>query len=137
MNRASVGSTLTRLYTRSATSLLRVDVQRTGDADFPAWDPVVSDIPALVVQLDARQRQTRSEAYQNPVTHEAFCDDNDDIVIGCRVIVTHHKLENSTWAWLPSTEQVTYLVRGKQSVPGMPEPHGQVRLDLNQVTPTA
>ena len=136
MNRASVGSTLTNLYKRSATSLLRVDVQRTGDADFPAWDPVASNIPALVVQLDARQRQTRSENYQNPVTHEAFCDDHDDLVIGCHVIVTHNKLENAVWSWLPSTEQITYFVRGKQRVPGMPEPHGQVRLDLNQVTPT-
>lgn len=136
MNRASVGSTLTSLYKRSATSLLRVDVQRTGDADFPAWDPVVTGLTALVVQLDARQRQTRSEAYQNPVTHEAFCDDHADLVIGCRVIETHHKLENALWSWLPSTEQTTYLVRGKQKVPGMPEPHGQVRLDLNQVTPT-
>jgi len=136
VNRASVGSTLTSLYTRSATSLLRVDVQRTGDADFPAWDPVVSNIPALVVQLDARQRQSRSEAYQNPVTHEAFCADNSDLTIGCRVIVTHNRQENATWSWVPSTEQTTYTVRGKQRVPGMPEPHGQVRLDLNQVTPT-
>jgi len=136
VNRASVGSTLTSLYTRSATSLLRVDVQRTGDADFPAWDPVASNIPALVVQLDARQRQSRSEAYQNPVTHEAFCDDNSDLTIGCRVIVTHNRQENATWSWVPSTEQTTYTVRGKQRVPGMPEPHGQVRLDLNQVTPT-
>jgi len=86
---------LTNLYARSATSLLRVDVQRTGDANFPAWDPVASGIPALVVQLDARQRQSRSEAYQNPVTHEAFCDDNSDLTIGCRVIVTHRKLENA------------------------------------------
>lgn len=136
MNRASVGSMLTNLYTRSATSLLRVDVQRTGDANFPAWDPVASGIPALVVQLDAKQRQSRSDAYQSPVTHEAFCDDNADITIGCRVVVTHNRLENAIWSWLPSVEQTTYLVRGKQQVPGMPEPHTQIRLDLNQVTPT-
>lgn len=136
MNRASVGSMLTNFYARSATSLLRVDVQRTGDANFPAWDPVASGIPALVVQLDARQRQSRSDAYQSPVTHEAFCDDNADITIGCRVVVTHYRLENAIWSWLPSVEQTTYLVRGKQRVPGMPEPHTQVRLDLNQVTPT-
>ncbi|MFA5636878.1 MAG: hypothetical protein WC977_13355, partial [Anaerovoracaceae bacterium] len=68
--------------------------------------------------------------------HEAFCADNSDLTIGCRVIVTHNRQENATWSWVPSTEQTTYTVRGKQRVPGMPEPHGQVRLDLNQVTPT-
>jgi hypothetical protein len=137
VRQATVGSTLATLYARSATVLLRIDVERTGDVDFPSWDPVASGVPALVLQLNADQRQRRSEGYSSPVTHEAFCDDQDDLMIGCRVVETHVRQEGAVWSWLPSTEQVTYLVRGKQSVPGMPEPHGQVRLDLNQVTPTA
>jgi len=137
VNRASVGSMLTNLYARSATSLLRIDVERTGDVDFPGWDPVASGVPALVLQLNADQRQRRSEGYSNPVTHEAYCDDQDDLVIGCRVVETHVRQENAIWSWLPVTEQATYTVLGKQRVEGMPEPHTQVRLDLNQRSPTA
>lgn len=136
MRQATVGSTLSTLYTRSATRLLRIDVERTGDADFQAWDPVASGVPALVLQLNADQRQRRSEGYSNPVTHEAYCDDQDDLVIGCRVVETHVRQEGAVWSWLPVTEQTTYTVLGKQRVEGMPEPHNQVRLDLNQRSAT-
>lgn len=136
MRQATVGSTLATLYTRSATRLLRIDVERTGDADFPSWDPVASGIPALVLQLNADQRQRRSQGYSSPATHEAFCDDQDDLVIGCRIVETHVRQEGAVWSWLPVTEQTTYTVLGKQRVEGMPEPHTQVRLDLNQRSPT-
>jgi hypothetical protein len=136
VRQATVGSTLAALYTRSATRLLRIDVERTGDADFPGWDPVASGVPALVLQLNADQRQRRSEGYSNPVTHECYCDDQPELEIGVRVVETHHRQETGVWAWLPATEQTTYTVLGKQRVEGMPEPHTQVRLDLNQRSPT-
>lgn len=136
MRQATVGSTLQALYARSATVLLRIDAERTGDADFPPFDPVASGVAALVLQLNADERQRRGEAYSNPVTHEAYCDDQPELEIGVRVVVTHRRQETGVWAWLPASEQTTYTVLGKQAVPGVPEPSTQVRLDLNQRSPT-
>lgn len=137
MRQATVGSTLQALYTRSATVLLRIDAPRTGDIDFAPMDPVASGVAALVIQLNADQRQRRSEGYSNPVTHECYCDDQPELEIGVRVVVTHRRQETGVWAWLPASEQTTYTVLGKQRVEGMPEPHTQVRLDLNQRSSTA
>lgn len=136
MRQATVGSTLATLYARSATVLLRIDAQRTGDSDFPTWDPVASGVAALVLQLNADERQHRGETYGNPVTHECYCDDQEELEIGVRVVETHRRQETGVWAWLPSTEQTTYTVVGKERVPGVPEPHSQVRLDLNQRSAT-
>ena len=136
MNRASVGSTLTNLYQRSATSLLEIRHQATGDSNRPEFNPVATGHPALLLQLGARQRQSRAEAYSNTVTHEVYCEDHDDLEIGCRIRETHRKAENGEWMLLPGIEQTTWTVLGKQRLVGMPEPHGQVRLDLNQVSPT-
>lgn len=136
MNRASVASTLTDLYSRSAASLLEIEHQGTAEGNAPAFSTVATDHPALLLQLNARQRQSRAEAYSSPVTHQAFCEDLADLEIGCRVRETYRKAENGTWVLIPRDQQVRCTVLGKERVPGLPEPHGQVRLDLNQVSPT-
>jgi len=136
VNRASVGSVLTSLYSRSATSLLEIEHQGTGDTNAPAFDTAATGHPALLLQLNARQRQSRAEAYSSPVTHQAFCEDLADLEIGCRVRETHRQAENGTWLLIPREQQVRCTVLGKERVPGLPEPHSQVRLDLNQVSTT-
>jgi hypothetical protein len=136
VNRASVASTLTDLYSRSAASLLEIEHQGTGDTNAPAFGTVATDHPALLLQLNARQRQSRAEAYSSPVTHQAFCEDLEDLEIGCRVRETYRKAENGTWVVIPRDQQIRCTVLGKERVPGLPEPHSQVRLDLNQVSTT-
>jgi hypothetical protein len=135
MNRATVGTVLESLLTNhSASSLLEIEHQGTGDTNAPAFETAVTGHEALLLHLNARQRQSRAEAYSHPVTHEAYCEDTADLEIGCRVRETHRKAEGGTWEAVPREQQVRCTVLGKERIPGLPEPHGQVRLDLNQVS---
>jgi len=136
VNRASVGSVLTSLYARSASSLVEGEHQGTGDTNAPPFETAATGHPALLLQLSARQRQSRAQAYNDPITHEAYCDDRTELEIGCRVRETHRKAENGAWVLIPREQQVRCTVLGKERVPGLPEPHSQVRLDLNQVSTT-
>jgi hypothetical protein len=136
VNRATVGSVLGDLYERSATSLLEIEHQGTGDTNAPAFAPVATGLRALLLQLNARQRQSRAQAYTEPVTHEAYCEDTTDLEIGCRIRETHRQAENGTWTLVPREQQLRCTVLGKERIPGLPEPHTQVRLELCQLGPT-
>ena len=134
MRKQTLGAILEELFTGDFTSRLRVERIATTDTDEPAWSITERGFDALILQAGVRDRVARSNDYNHPLTHNGFCDVTDGINVGCRLIETHRKDEFDKWHPVASADAQMFFVMGIERIPGMPEPYGQLRLDLWQMT---
>jgi len=136
MRQATLGSLLTELYDLDFTHRVRVETLETGDVDAPDWETALACLDLQVQQITGQERVSKADDYALRLTHTGFCDATDELVIGCRIVETHHLDEQGSWVAVASADAEKWLVLGKEKIRGLPEPWNQVQLDLNQMTPT-
>lgn len=137
MNQATLGSLLTDLYDLDFTHRVDIELQATGDVDAPAWAVTLEAFDLQVQQPTAQERLAKADDYGGMrVTHIAFCNDAEALVIGCRLVEKYRLDEQGHWDSVEAADAEKWLVLGKEKIRGLPEPWEQVRLDLNQMTPT-
>jgi len=136
MRQATLGSLLTDLYDLDFTHRVRVETLATGDVNNPAWATALAALDLQVQQLSGQERVARAEDYALKLTHIAFADTAAEVVIGARLVETHHVNEQGVWEAVAAADAETWIVLGKEKIRGLPEPWDQVQYDLNQMTPT-
>lgn len=141
MRQSSLGTALDTLMVRSYDMRASVERRVATDTTEGKWEETINNLLCTVQDQSARDRQATEAVYSHPVTHIAYCDDDDDLSIGHRLVMTwrmrdRRRLLRHTLRWTRVAESEMYLVLGKSRVSGLPEPHNQVRLDLWQMTPT-
>lgn len=142
MRQSSLGTALDTLMVRSYDMRARVEQRVATDAGESEWEQSIHNLLCTVQDQSARDRQATEAVYSHPVTHIAYCDDDDDLSIGDRLVMTWRMLDSrrmlrrAQHRWTRVVESEMYLVLGKHRVSGLPEPHNQVQLDLWQMTPT-
>lgn len=141
MRQSSLGTALDTLMVRSYDMRAAVERRVATDTTEGEWEEVIHNMMCTVQDQSARDRQATEAVYSHPVTHIAYCDDDDDLSIGHRLVMSWRMLDRRrllrhTLRWTRVAESEMYLVLGKHRVSGLPEPHNQVRLDLWQMTPT-
>jgi len=135
MKQPRLGGLLAELYQGGFTHRVDVQTLETGDVNNPDWLTVRRGMEVAVQMVNAGERLTRSEQYEMRTTHQAFCDDAPEVLIGTRWVEVARRFERG---WVEVEPQVahTWIVQGKDEIPGVPEPTGQVRVDLHQMSPT-
>ncbi len=141
MRQSSLGTALDTLMVRSYDMRAAVERRVATDTTEGEWEETIHNLLCTVQDQSARDRQATEAVYSHPVTHIAYCDDDDDLSIGHRLVMSwrmrdRRRLLRHTLRWTRVAESEMYLVLGKHKVSGLPEPHNQVRLDLWQMTPT-
>lgn len=142
MRQSSLGTALDTLMVRSYDMRARVEQRVATDTTEGEWEETIHNLLCTVQDQSARDRQATEAVYSHPVTHIAYCDDDDDLSIGDRLVMTWRMRDNrrmlrrAQYRWTRVVESEMYLVLGKHRVSGLPEPHNQVQLDLWQMTPT-
>ncbi|MFA5635271.1 MAG: hypothetical protein WC977_05135 [Anaerovoracaceae bacterium] len=141
MRQSSLGTALDALMVRSYDMRASVERRVATDTTEGEWEETIHNLLCTVQDQSARDRQATEAVYSHPVTHIAYCDDDDDLGIGHRLVMSwrmrdRRRLLRHTLRWTRVAESEMYLVLGKHKVSGLPEPHNQVRLDLWQMTPT-
>ena len=147
MRQSSLGTALDTLMVRSYDMRAAVERRVATDTTEGEWEEVIHNMMCTVQDQSARDRQAVSgrsadASYMHPITHIAYCDDDDDLSIGHRLVMSwrmrdrRRLLRRAQYRWTRVVESEMYLVLGKHRVSGLPEPHNQVRLDLWQMTPT-
>jgi hypothetical protein len=141
MRQSSLGTALDTLMVRSYDMRASVERRVATDTTEGEWEETIHNLLCTVQDQSARDRQATEAVYSHPVTHIAYCDDDDDLSIGHRLVMSwrmrdRRRLLRHTLRWTRVAESEMYLVLGKHKVSGLPEPHNQVRLDLWQMTPT-
>ena len=141
MRQSSLGTALDTLMVRSYDMRASVERRVATDTTEGEWEETIHNLLCTVQDQAARDRQATEAVYSHPVTHIAYCDDDDDLSIGHRLVMSwrmrdRRRLLRHTLRWTRVAESEMYLVLGKHKVSGLPEPHNQVRLDLWQMTPT-
>lgn len=136
MNQATLGDLLADLYELDFTHRVTIEVQETGDVDAPAWETAKEYWDLQVQQANAQERIAKAEDYEQRLTHMGFCNNDDNLVIGCRLVETYRLNEQGHWDSVAAADAEKWLVLGKEKIRGLPEPWDQVRLDLHQITPT-
>ena len=142
MRQSSLGTALDALMVRSYDMRASVERRVATDAGESEWEQSIHNLLCTVQDQSARDRQATEAVYSHPVTHIAYCDDDDDLSIGHRLVMSwrmrdsRRMLRRAQHRWTRVVESEMYLVLGKHKVSGLPEPHNQVRLDLWQMTPT-
>lgn len=137
MRQQTLGDVLEDLFDLEFSHRVTVYHLETGDVDNPDWErAAVRTIEVQLHPLTGKERQVRSENYGGAqVTHEAFCEADDVLVIGAKLVATHRRMENRQYQAIDGADQEAFTLLGKQRVPGLPEPWTQVQLDLSQQTP--
>lgn len=135
MRQHTLGSALDELYRGGFTHRVDVQTLETGDVDNPRWLTVRRGLPVAVQMVNAGERLARSEQYELRTTHQSFCEDAAEVLIGTRWVEVERRFERG---WVEVEPQVahTWIVQGKDEIPGVPEPTTQVRVDLHQMSPT-
>lgn len=137
MRQRHLGEILTDLMTETARTRCRVESQATGDTNAPGFSTQLARIDLTIHELSPRDRIQRSEDYQESVTHEAFGEDNAALVDGDHLVETHRLTDRGEWIPVATTSAMTWKIVRKGYVPGTPQPHDQVQLDLHRVTARA
>lgn len=135
MRQRHLGEMLESLMTETARTRCRVESQATGDSNAPGFSSALARIDLAIHELSPRDRIQRSEDYQESVTHEAFGADNATLVDGDHLVETHRLTDRGQWTPVAATSAQTWKIVRKSYVPGIPQPHDQVQLDLHRVTP--
>lgn len=135
MRQQTIGSFLGVLMTHSAYHRCRVETEETGDVNAPGWETALAAIDLSVQELTPRERVARADDYQPRVTHEGYCADATALSPGARLVETHRLHEDGSWQPVASATAQTWQVLGKSYLPGVPEPHMQVRIDLHRMGP--
>ena len=136
MRQATLGSLLTDLYDLDFTHRVRVETLETGDVNNPGWETALAAVDLQVQQISGQERVARAEDYSLRLTHIAFADATDEVVIGARLVETYQLDEHGVWQAVAAADAETWIVLGKEKIRGLPEPWNQVQYDLNQMTPT-
>jgi hypothetical protein len=140
MRQATLGGQLGDLLQHSATTRCSIERLEAADKDEPDWEPAggsgdLATVDALIAEGKSDRQSGNTPSYSHPVTHDGYCEDSADLVIGCRLVETHRRDEVGDWIAITSPEAQTFLVLGKFRVLGMPQPWGQLHLHLWQMTP--
>ena len=102
-------------------------------ANNPPWGSTIThNIPIQLHALNGQDRLNRSAIYDINVSHEAFLTRTDDVKIGSHITLTHIYLENGDTTEITHNNDV-YQVVGIIPIYGVPQPQGQLMLDLSQV----
>lgn len=133
MNQQTLGAALETLFERSFVQKVTAQALATGDVDNPAWSALATEVQVQVQQVSAQETVARADDYELRLTHQAFANANSAFVIGGRIVETHRLDETGAWNAVTSGAQ-TWLILGIAKVRGVPEPWGQVRLDLHLMT---
>jgi len=136
MRQATLGSLLSDLYDLDFTHRVRVETLETGDVNNPGWETALAAVDLQVQQISGQERVARAEDYSLRLTHIAFADATDEVVIGARLVETYQLDEHGVWQAVAAADAETWIVLGKEKIRGLPEPWNQVQYDLNQMTPT-
>jgi len=136
MRQATLGSLLGDLYDLDFTHRVRVETLATGDVNNPDWETALAALDLQVQQVTATERVAKAEDYSLRLTHIAFADASAAVVIGSRLVETHHLNEQGDWDTVAAADAEKWIVLGKEKIRGLPEPWDQLQLDLNQMTPT-
>jgi len=136
MRQATLGSLLSDLYDLDFTHRVRVETLETGDVNNPDWATALAALDLQVQQVSGQERVARGEEYALKLTHTGFANAADEVVIGSRLVETHHCNEQGMWEAVDADDAEVWVVLGKEKVRGVPEPWDQIQLDLNQMTPT-
>ena len=136
MRQATLGSLLSDLYDLDFTHRVRVETLETGDVNNPGWETALAAVDLQVQQISGQERVARAEDYSLRLTHIAFADATDEVVIGAQLVETYQLDEHGVWQAVAAADAETWIVLGKEKIRGLPEPWNQVQYDLNQMTPT-
>ena len=143
MRQRNLGDALGSLMLHSYDMRARVEQRVSTDTTEGEWEESIANLLCTVQDQSARERQGTDAVYTHPVTHVAYCDEDADLSIGDRLVMTWRMVATrALWQrhgrrrWVAVTETERYLVLGKHRVQGLPEPHNQIQLDLWQMTPT-
>lgn len=89
-----------------------------------------NNIPIQIHALMGQDRVNRAILYDENVSHEAFLELTEDIVIGGQIVLTHKYLESGETEILEDSAQKTYKIIGITEITGLPQPMEQMQLDL-------
>lgn len=132
MRQGTLASELADLYALDLTTRCRVEALAAGDDDAPDWAMVLRRIDVQLQALSADQAVADAQSYEQRVTHQAYAVNNVGLKIGYRLVETYRQDEHGLWEMVRSPR--TWIILGKELVPGVPGQFSQVRLTLNQTS---
>jgi len=129
------GQVLREMLQRDHNVRVRVQERETGDVNNPGWDTTIGRHEMLLSQASTRDLQARDREYSQPLTHVAYCDDHEDLLVGSRVTITAFRTDANAWNGLSADDpEYHYIIIGRREIAGVPEPHGQVKLELHRAS---
>ena len=143
MRRQSLADEISDLWAADYTTKVAVEQMATGDVDVPGYDstnPVTTGLPIAVVQMSARERQTRQAMYSVPPTHDGYCEDGTYLLVGYQLRETHRMDGLGRWVEvLDEADQSLWQIVAIERLPRLKlagvSPTSQVRLILSETTP--
>lgn len=142
MRQATLATELTDLLAHSTTTRCRIERLQSGDIPDPVYQEAAGGsgeagiLDVLIVEGRADRQGGSTPSYSHPVTHDGYCEDNEYLVVGCRLVEAYRRDDVGDWVAITPPEAQKFVVLGKFRVLGMPQPWGQVHLHLWQMTPT-
>jgi len=141
MRQATLASELTDLLDHSTTTRCRIERLQSGDVPDPEYEDAGSSgesalVDVLIVEGKTDRQGGNAPTYTHPVTHDGYCEDDENLVVGCRLVEAYRRDDVGDWIAIAAPEAQKFIVLNKFRVLGMPQPWGQLHLHLWQATAT-
>lgn len=130
MRNAAVEALIERTLFEHSNVRVRVEAQARGDANAPAWSTQTTGIEVRINDASVQERQPEQWNYAHPLTHVAFCRDNEHLQVGYRLVETHRQTSSGQWKVVAAADAETYLIMALFRIPGLPYSSGVRRLHL-------
>ena len=136
MKQYTISSILEHLFDLHYNYICSIKTMIQGpNSDNPPYGSThTNNIKIQIHGLSGQDRVNRSALYNENVSHEAFMIYTEDVTIGSEIVLTHRILEKGTQELIKDQDQKTFKVTGITQIYGIPEPDGQILLDLSETS---